>query len=104
MLVKDLYTKTLVTITEEISLKIALSLMLKYKIHSLVVISKNNKVPVGIITKSNIIDAICKTPGALLNPVSSKMSASPFTTFELTTVSEAASIMAKVNITHLIVC
>ena len=78
--------------------------MFKYNIHSLVIVSKTSREPVGIITKSDILQGLLQDQDCLHRDVMDYMTPDPVMISEQKSIREAVAIMNESDIQHLIVC
>ena len=105
MKVKDLMTPRLEmkTVNSRATVKHVISLMRAHNIGSVVVLADEAK-PIGIITQRDIINSVVQNVEKILDlPVTDVMSKSLVTIYPDATVNEAAELMNKNRIHHLIV-
>ncbi len=90
------------SVSPESDLRSALEMMSKVGIGSMVVADADKK-PVGIFTRSDLLDRVVLADLPLSSPISAAMSASPFTLDEHATAYDAMLAMATHGIRHVLV-
>ena len=97
--VRDLARKTPIACTEEMSLEMALRAMHQAKVGSMIVIDEEQH-PVGIFTRSDVLDRVALAGRPLTDPVSAVMTANPISVTAEATAYDIALLIASHGIRH----
>ena len=101
MKVRELMTRNVVSVQEEMSLKEVAEVMSYYRISGVIVLDKNKK-PVGVISERNIVKAL--TEGANSSAKAREIMSTTFFTIDPNaTIRDAAKIMKENRIRRLLV-